>query len=437
MTALTAADVHVEDQGPADVYGRVEALVRLGGVVVARLFYAAWPEHLVLYETRWEDDAPREAEVLLLERLLDLYPERTPARITHSAVASTHTLRWYAAGHLRPGLVVCGSFGSRTLFYDPIEAIDLSAEPEPRLEGFPAVTLTLMYLSNLRAYGETRSPTLDDVFEWLVEGEPMGRFVAIRRLVVDPAVDLSVTRAALHVALLNENAGVRQFASIHLGGYFPELRIRPDVRGLDALMADPFRIWEMVGRDGSSDVPGWNPAQARRNARYALAWTLGNVCWNAQGWGAVDWAEEEAARVRELITAALPRLDAARDAWLYGLALADFDDGLRYGLGTEAPIDLLDFLRYAVLRWGIVRSLGLEGEDRFYWLVTTVEGVVGAEGAADTPAARAVYAPPPRGDLPAIGEMPEWMYGQNHYQLYAPVETLEDEADGEADGALA
>jgi hypothetical protein len=426
--ARTADDVHIEDQGPPDQYGRVEAIVRIAGERVARMFYAAWPEHLVIYEAAWEPEAPVEAEQLVLQRLLQLYPEETPARITHSGVSSLPTLRWYHGTHLRPGLVVCGSYGSRTLFYDPIGALDLSVEPEPMLEGFAAATLTVMYLSNLRAYGETAQPTLEDVYAWLVEGDAMGRFVAIRRLVVDPHVDPAVTRAALFVALLNENSGVRQFASIHLGGYFPELQIRADVRRINALLADPFEIWAMLGREAPPELPGWDPAQGRRNARYALAWTLGNVCWNAQGWGAVDWAEEEAAEVRALLEASLPRLDAARDRWLYELALRDFSDDptLRFGFGTPEPVDLLDFLRYAVLRWGIVQRLGFKGVDRFYWLVTSVEGVVGAApGEGEAPAsevAARVYAPPPSDELPAVNEMPAWMYGQNHYELYAPVD---------------
>ena len=40
--------VHIEDQAEPDVWGRVEAIVRLDGVVAARMHYAAWPTQLVV-----------------------------------------------------------------------------------------------------------------------------------------------------------------------------------------------------------------------------------------------------------------------------------------------------------------------------------------------------------------------------------------------------
>ena len=424
--------VHIEDQGPPDEWGRVEALVRFDGDLVARLQYAAWPEHLVIYETTFEPHAPPDAGVHILITLLRLYPDDTPQRLTHSAIHEPATVAWYQRSHLAPGVLVSGSWGVRTLFYDPVRVLDPHDPPEPLLEGYPSLTLTLMYVANLRDWGEVRHPTLDDVWTWLVDGDPLGRFAAIRRLALDPEVDREVARNALYLALLNENAGVRQFAAIHLGGFFPELQIRADVDTLHALLADPLVVWQRFGRDPHPDVAEWNIAQCRRNARYAIAWALGNICWNAQGWGAVDWAEEEAEAVRALLLPSLDRFTDERDRWLYQLALNEFSDdpAARFGLGVPEPVDLFDFLRFAILRWGIVTRLGLHPSDRFYWLTTTADGILGKAPSGDdddpwnplSPAAARLYAPPPLDALPDVQTMPPWLAGQNHYELYAPVE---------------
>lgn len=428
------ADVHVEDQGPPDSFGRVEAVVRLAGRVVCRMHYAAFPQHLVFYETHWEPDAPANAEAVLVERLLDLYPERRPERITHAGVTSMATLRWYQACDLRDGVVVCGSYGSRALFYDPIRTLDLAVEPEPMMEGMPAATLTVMYIHDLRNFHEVTQPTLDDVYRWLTAGDHLGRFVAIRRLVVDTSLDPEVVRAALYLSMLNENSGVRQFAAIHLGGYFADLEVRADVARLASMLEDPLRIWDVFGRRPEPDVADWNPAQTRRNGRYAIGWTLGNICWNAMAWGAVPWAEEEAEAVRALIREGAATFTPERDRFLYDLALRDFQDGPdgRFGFGVPEPLSAFDFVRFSVLRWGIVGRLGLRPVDRFYWLTQTCEGIIGAgpdgENAwtAAIPEAALLYAPPPSDALPeGVTEMPEWMYGRNHLELGEPVQMVD------------
>ena len=79
MTAHGPADappaVHIEDQGEPDVWGRVEAIVRLDGVIAARMHYAAWPGHLVLYELHPEPDAPADVGARIIDVLLDLYDD--------------------------------------------------------------------------------------------------------------------------------------------------------------------------------------------------------------------------------------------------------------------------------------------------------------------------------------------------------------------------
>lgn len=438
MTAHGPADappaVHIEDQGEPDVWGRVEAIVRLDGVIAARMHYAAWPGHLVLYELHPEPDAPADVGARIIDVLLDLYPNRTPDRITHSAVHEPAVLAWYAGTHLAPGLLVCGAWGTSTLFYDPIGAIDPSAPPDVVLEGFDPVTLTVMYVADLHALGATE-PTLADVWDWMHTGSVLGRFAAIRRLAVTPGLDPELRRWTMYLALLNENSGVRQFSSIHLGGYFPELQLRSDVVGLNRLLADPLRIYDHFGRAPE----GLNAAQSRRNARYALAWTLGNVCWNAQGWGAQDWAEDEAQAVRDTLADSLARFDDARDAWLYRLALNEFADDpeLRFGMGTPEPVDLFDFLRFAVLRKGIVQRLGFNPTDRFYWLTVTADGILGRppedgeEWTPTVPAAARIYAPPPSDELPPVEAMPTWLDGPNHLEFGLPAEVT-FEVDGAA-----
>ncbi len=424
-------DVHVEDQGPPDEYGRVEAIVRFDGVPVVRMQYAAWPEHLVIYETVLFDDAPEDALGPLMDVLLDLYPERTPPRLTHSAVHSMSTMSWYANCHLSQGLLICGSYGSRTLFYDPLSNIDLSVAPEPMMEGFDALTLTVMFIGQLEDFGQTKHPTLEDAWRWIEEAEALGRFAAIRRLAVEPDVDPEVRRKAILLALLNENSGVRQFAAIHLGGYFPELEVRADVGALCSMMGDPYEIWRMFDREPDA---AWNAFQGRRNARYALAWTLGNICWNALGWGAQEWAQVDAVAVRESLEESAAAFTPERDVWLFELALAEFNEATPFAFGTDQPVDLFDFLRFSALRWQMVVRLGMKSHDRFYWLVNTSDGIVGPGPAGDpdedwtplTPAGHMIYAPPPRDDLPDVAEMPPWMKGTNHYDLYAATQAQED-----------
>jgi hypothetical protein len=425
-------DVHIEDQAAPDEYGRVAAVVRLGGQVVGRMLYAAWPSHLVIFSAAWEEDGPEDAELRTVQALLTLYPGQMPPRLTHSAIRSLATLRWYAQSDLAPGLIAIGSFGARTLFYDPLRSIDVHSEPEPLMEGMPATTLSVMYIDQLRSYSDVTAPTVEQVRAWVIEGDVLGRFVAIRRLATDPTVDPAVTRAALYLSLLSESSGVRQFGSIHLGGFFPELKLKVDVEELHELLADPLQIWARYGAGELPTIEGYNAAQCRRNVRYALAWTLGNLAWNAYAWGAEPGAEADAEAIRRIVEQSAERFDEARDAWLYQRALADFGDDPddRFGLGVDAPIDLFDVLRFSWLRWGMVVAKGFKPIDRFYWLASTGDGIVGRGPTGDpdedaeylSPAAEKIYAPPPSEELPAVEEMPAWMFGRNHHDLYSAVD---------------
>jgi hypothetical protein len=415
--------VHIEDQGAPDQYNRVTALVRIEGAVVGEIQYGAWPSHLVIFSASWEDDAPKNAESRLMQTLLTLYPEQRPPRMTHSAIVSMETLRWYAQSHLATGLIGSGSFGSRTLFYDAFDIIDVSEDPEPLMEGMPATTLTLMYVDQLRELGEMKDPTVERVRHWVVDGDPLTRFVAIRRMATDPHVDPELKKAALELALLSENGGVRQFAAVHLGGFFPELEIRTDPEVLHEILLDPMSIWRRYGVGDHPGIEGYNAAQTRRNVRYAIAWTLGNMCWNAMAWGSQDWAMESAARIRALMEAGEAGFSASRDAWLYGRALDDFSEegDRRYAIGVDEPINLFEFCRYAWLRHNIVVAKGLEATDRFYWLSTMADGIVGRAHVGDpqvdspffSPAAHRLYADAPGGELPDAEEMPVWMHGRN------------------------
>jgi hypothetical protein len=315
--------------------------------------------------------------------------------------------------------------------------MDLDHPPEPLMEGYPVATVSVMSSDQVHARGDVASPTLEQVFGWLMRGDHLGRFVTLRRLAVDPRVDREVAEAALHLALLNENSGVRQFAAIHLAGFFPDVAVRVDVARLHRYLADPLAIFELFDREVEGDVEGWNPAQCRRNGRYAIAWTLGNICWNAMGWGAVPWAEEEAAAVRALLTEAMVCFDEARDQWLFSRVKGEFegDGDACFGLGGPEPVDLFDLLRFVALRWNIVLKLGLKSTDRFYWLVNTADGILGrspGEGElgfyapADdavilTPAAAAIYADAPDDWMPEVEQMPAWLFGRNHYDMFQTV----------------
>jgi hypothetical protein len=432
MRVGAALGVHVEDQGGPDGYGRVPAVVRVDGVVVASLLYAAWPSHLVIFSASWEAHAPEDAEARLMQTLLAIYPGAQPPRLTHSAIHSLYTLRWYAASELAPGLIACGSFGARTLFYDPLHLVDVSVEPEPLMEGMPATTLTVMYVDQLRQYGEVVAPSVAQVRAWVIEGDALGRFVAIRRLATDPSVDPEITKAALYLSLLSENSGVRQFGSIHLGGFFPDLPLTVDPHELHELLRDPLEIWRRYGVGEAPPIEGWCAEQSRRNARYALGWTLGNMAWNAYAWGAQPGAEQAAEQIRALVERSAAGFEPARDQWLFERAMAEFSDDPidRYGLGTSDPVDLFDLLRFSWLRWGLVQAKGFVPVDRFYWLCSTGDGIVGrgptgdpdTDGAWLSPAAELIYAPPPSDALPAVEQMPPWLFGRNHHELYAPVE---------------
>jgi hypothetical protein len=421
--------VHIEDQGPPDQYGRVEALVRFDGVVVARLQYQAWREHLVIYTLTFTDEErPPRGEIYVVQALLSFYEDQTPDRITHSCVQSLDTVKWYADCHLAPGLMVCGSYGSQTLFYDPLDVIDLSVPPVPMMEGFPAATITVMYVHGVREFSEVARPTLEQVHDWMVHGNPLGRFVAIRRLVCNPHADPDVVKSALYLGLLNENSGVRQFSAIHLGGYFPELGIHPDIDTLHRFLRDPLEIYGLFGKGPVRDVPNWNAAHCRRNGRYAIGWTLGNICWNAMAWGAAEWADRDAARVRELLVEPLAAFTPERDKWLMQRAIAEFtgEGDERFGLGGPEPIDLFDFLRFSVLRWKMVQELSITATDRFYWLVASADGILGRPPSGEpdepfeplTPAAHRIHADRPDVPLPDVSETPEWLFGTNHYEVF-------------------
>jgi hypothetical protein len=97
-------------------------------------------------------------------------------------------------------------------------------------------------------------------------------------------------------------------------------------------------------------------------------------------------------------------------------------------MGTPEPIDLFDFLRFAVLRKGIVQRLGFNPTDRFYWLTVTADGILGRppEDGEDwepaVPAAARIYAPPPSDQLPPVEAMPAWLDGPNHLEFGLPAE---------------
>lgn len=397
----------IRDLGPAEDTSRLAAEAWRGEERVCRLEYASWPGYLLLFEV----DGPYGAEVMaaLLARL----PE-PPARVTHYNVGDQATLRWYQDGPLASGVVLAGYYGPRGLSYDPIGCVDLSAPPGPFMEGQPPICVVVLYDAAMRTFGEVRDPTPDHAWRWLHDPDANSRIAAIRRFVLDRKIAPDVARLAHHLAMLNEHAGVRQFAAIQLSGYTNDPHLVADVRALHALMVEPWGIARAFGQR-PPEIPAASLAQSRRNARYAVAWTLGNLAQTALAPAAAAWVKAAVGTTGELLQEAAARFDAARDRRLYALALAELGDHPveRFAFGADEPLDLLDFLRFAALRWGLVCALGLKAQDRFYWLVDTGAAILrGREGEA---AARIVAAPPPEERRPEVERLPEWIYGENHY----------------------
>jgi hypothetical protein len=406
--------VQIVDLGPCEASGHQRAEVRSPDGASCTLVYMAWPGNLIVFEAACAAGAAEGFEARAVLALHARLEEGAPTRFTHYAVQQHGVLLAYAGSALAPGLVVSGIYGDRGLSFDPLSCVDLARVPEQVSEDHPAIDVILTFTPTLLAWGLVPQPGRAELLTWLEDPDESHRVALIRRLGRDAGVPPEAVAFGHLVAMLNETYTVRQYAAMQLSGFSAGVTLQADLGALLAHLADPGAI---LGGLAAPDHP-WRGAQSRRNARYAVLWTLGNIAWTATGGTAAPWLGSITREARALLRDQLVHRPPDREAWLADLVAAEFVDHpeRRYAVGVAEPIDLFDLLRFAVLRWRAVEQLGLQATDRFYWLVQSVEALLGtAEEEPAVEVVAAVFASPPALDLPAdLKVMPEWCFGENH-----------------------
>ncbi len=399
------------DQEESPEGGTVATAFDDGDVACCTLRYATLPDHLLVYAADPAPGQTTEAVLHTLVALLGRWKDGGPERLGHYGVTDPEVLRWYQRGPLAAGVALSGYWGRRSLTYDPIGCVDLSQDPDPPMQGHPAISIIVTYDRALGPIGAAEDPSRAEVWGWLMQGLGPLRLAALRRLALDPTLDPDLASDSHLLALINADPGVRQFASLHVSGFSAESLVIADIPGLLDVLRSPDAVPALFGAVLPEESPTWSQRQCRRNARYAVAWTLANLSGQRHSPHAAAWVIDAAAQIDQLLLTQHPP-HPSRDLWLYERALAEFNPDDRYGLGQADELDLMEFLRFAVLRWRVVTALGLQGHDRFYWLADQVSTLT-----AELPEVRrALDAPSPSEHLPrGVEEMPEWLYGQNHH----------------------
>lgn len=350
--------------------------------------YTASPTHLVLHAV---------AHPAALPLLLHAYPATGPDRLTHEQLTDLSVLRWYQASALAPGVVLTGTLGERTLTYDPLCCFDLTRAQPLRVQ--------LTYDRTLRPLGAD-PPDWPTARAWLTDPNPIFRIAALRRLALDPAVDPTVAERAHRLALLSDSSGLRQFAGVHWSGFDPHVQVRADPAWLLAQLHDPLRIAAQLDLTAPPQ-PVWAQALTRRNARYAIAWIFGNLARATPS----PWTTAALHTLRDHLLAALPTLDEARDACLIDLAHDELhpDPDRHFAFGTPDPVDLLAWLRFALLRHRLITDLGHTHTDAFAWMVRDAHLLLDR---LHTPALTdRLHAPsPPRPPPAPLDTLPPWLY---------------------------
>jgi hypothetical protein len=399
--------VRVEVLGEPDEAGRLRARVETAPGLGCELLYLRWAGNLMVFEA---DEAADPVQIGLSVLALHALAEQDgPTRLVHYAIHHLATLRVYRDSALGVGVALSGIFGDRGLSYDPLGCVDLDVEPEPASELHRAVDAIVTYSPTLHRWGSVEVPSEVELVDWLHDPDELHRACLVRRLGQDARLPEALARWAHLVAMLNESYTVRQFAAMQLSGFSPGVRLEAELASLHQHLVDPGEV--VRGLLGPEHP--WTSAQARRNARYAVLWTLGNIAWTATGATAAAWLTRVVAQTRRLLEEQAAAHSLARDRWLLDRVRDEFidRDETRFAVGVQAELSLFDLLRFVTLRARVVHALGLIGTDRFYWLSQSAEAISGAEGAL----AERLAAPSPDGELPAgVTQMPPWSYGENH-----------------------
>lgn len=379
--------------------GRLHSTAVLrGGEQIGRVRYARDEHHLVVHELRLDaaiDVGP------VLNHLLAAWPDQTPSRLTHYGVDSVEALRWYRSSHLAAGLVLNGTIAERPVIQQFVRCVDITSGE---------IALTAVFDTELRAIGSVEAPDLRTVHSWFNVPNPLLRIAAVRRLGFDLSLEEELVQRAHLLALVNDASGVRQLACVQLSGFSPRPTLRADPARLLGLLADPLRIPTSLGLT-HPPPPGWHPHRARRDARYAVAWILANLVRALGQEPGTAWRAEALTIAGSTLGGAADRLTPARDAFLARLVLQEHEpsEEERGAFGTEEPVDLLDWLRFSVLRGRLIEDLGLTSTDAFAWLARDARLLTDH---LDVPGlAAAVYAPSPPIDLqPRPTRLPPWLY---------------------------
>jgi len=409
-----------------DVLGTYEskhtAAIRFDGEQVGQLVYSEFPEMTVVYQlaVQPERDVPAIRQAVITRLTERFSGPDAPNDYIHVGVFDASVLFDYLASPLARGAVVTGSINSQIYYHDRLVEVDpadiQAAVNESDLGGTGVV---LSWSRDLEVLDQIAK--LDDaaLHRLLRSRTSSARIGALRALSHSLETATRTCERVFMYSLLDSNYEVRRFASVTMHGFFPGVEWYPPMRLLFDHMRDPLRsLREFSSELAMPDGEVFSPEHGSRNKRYALLWTLGNLTgWGGEterfnAWKATEWPTRSA-----LLGEDLERLTPERDLALAELVRAELNGELRYGIGREADMTVLEMCRYVVLRHAAVSPKPNASEDRFYWLLQMVEAICPSfmspsygrdPSEADGPVERALYAPSPLAFTDATA-LPSWL----------------------------
>jgi hypothetical protein len=124
----------------------------------------------------------------------------------------------------------------------------------------------------------------------------------------------------------------------------------------------------------------------------------------------VEWQHHVIASIAKHLRESLSTPRHSRDARITQLILDEHDHqgDRRYAFGDDAPFELIDWLRFAILRARTMTGLGLDHTDKYAWLAR--DALLITDVCGDRAVAQYVHAEANIPELPHIERMPPWMY---------------------------
>lgn len=408
---------------PDDEHRRKRMAIERDAVRLGTMLYLGWKRHLVIYGVELVEGTPGAVEAETVTALLEQFDE-LPEFFTHSAILHPETLHWYADSAYANGTVYCGTIRGHHMYYDTYPHLSqaiLNGEPS---EWDDVTQFVAMCARDADYRVVSLGGSAEELGRRLVSGTWLSRIVLIRAMSLTTELPNDLIDLAHCYALMDDNYAVRQFASMQMSGFFPGQLYRPSLELQLSHLVDPLQTIALFGeRPPVAEGVAWDPMQGRRNLRFALLYSIGNLVWNA-GSMAHPWMEDMPARVLAVLESQLP-LSAERDQALYELAVCELGSTQpheAFGVGADEPFNLLELLRYTVHRHRVVRRQGVAKEDRFYWLPLTLDAVAPSPmspthygGEDDRPIAIALYGPSPRTPEVLQAPIPPWLKGVNPY----------------------